>query len=183
VTTCATKGAFLWSAHPCRLAPPNSLTRACICCHRALTALIGHSINFFVCGQRHAELHARPWQQHDVTRAQCLHAIATFKPNFVFDPCSWCKGWLCKSPSPLTGSNAYSLLPLFPWHAQTRCAALVSFGTAFCKNALQESPRVEFQLRGRAGRQGDPGASVFLYDVTDPLLSMYNQAGAPMVQG
>lgn len=43
--------------------------------------------------------------------------------------------------------------------------------------SLQESPRVEFQLRGRAGRQGDPGASVFLYDVTDPLLSMYNQAG------
>jgi len=36
---------------------------------------------------------------------------------------------------------------------------------------------VEFQLRGRAGRQGDPGTSVFLYDVTDPLLSMYNQAG------
>ena len=42
---------------------------------------------------------------------------------------------------------------------------------------MQESPRVEFQLRGRAGRQGDPGTSLFLYDVTDPLLSMFNQAG------
>lgn len=36
---------------------------------------------------------------------------------------------------------------------------------------------MELQLRGRAGRQGDPGETVMLYDVTDPYIAVYNQQG------
>ena len=36
-----------------------------------------------------------------------------------------------------------------------------------------ESPRVDFQLRGRAGRQGDPGESRFFVSLEDDLLVRY----------
>ncbi len=36
-----------------------------------------------------------------------------------------------------------------------------------------ESLRIDQQLRGRAGRQGDPGASRFFTSLTDPLISRY----------
>lgn len=42
---------------------------------------------------------------------------------------------------------------------------------------MQESKRIELQLRGRAGRQGDPGSSVFMYDLNDPYIAIYNQNG------
>lgn len=37
-----------------------------------------------------------------------------------------------------------------------------------------ESPRIDRQLCGRAGRQGDPGDSVFFTSLTDPLLEQFN---------
>jgi hypothetical protein len=43
--------------------------------------------------------------------------------------------------------------------------------------SLQESGRVEAQLRGRAGRQGDPGATQMLFDVTDPALQALGEGG------
>lgn len=39
--------------------------------------------------------------------------------------------------------------------------------------SLNESKRIELQLRGRAGRQGDPGETKMLIDAQDPLLSIY----------
>jgi len=36
-----------------------------------------------------------------------------------------------------------------------------------------ESPRIDRQLCGRAGRQGDPGSSIFFISVTDPLYRQY----------
>lgn len=42
-----------------------------------------------------------------------------------------------------------------------------------------ESRRIDNQLRGRAGRQGDPGSSVFIISLEDKLFQVY---GGPMVQ-
>ncbi|EFJ41837.1 hypothetical protein VOLCADRAFT_98099 [Volvox carteri f. nagariensis] len=39
--------------------------------------------------------------------------------------------------------------------------------------SLNESPRIELQLRGRAGRQGDPGETKMLLDCVDPLMLMF----------
>ena len=43
-----------------------------------------------------------------------------------------------------------------------------------------ESQRIDFQLRGRAGRQGDPGSSRFFVSLEDDLLVRY-QATDPMI--
>jgi preprotein translocase subunit SecA len=40
-----------------------------------------------------------------------------------------------------------------------------------------ESRRIDHQLRGRAGRQGDPGSSRFLISLEDELLARYGVAG------
>eukprot|EP00798_Chlamydomonas_sp_ICE-L_P024836 gene24836-10487_t len=42
--------------------------------------------------------------------------------------------------------------------------------------SLQESKRVELQLRGRAGRQGDPGETAMICDAEDPVLKVYYQS-------
>ncbi|KAG1663910.1 hypothetical protein FOA52_002673 [Chlamydomonas sp. UWO 241] len=39
--------------------------------------------------------------------------------------------------------------------------------------SINESARIELQLAGRAGRQGDPGQSLMLYDFMDPLIEVY----------
>lgn len=38
---------------------------------------------------------------------------------------------------------------------------------------LHESERIDRQLRGRAGRQGDPGESIFFVSLEDDMISMY----------
>ena len=39
--------------------------------------------------------------------------------------------------------------------------------------SMQESQRVELQLCGRAGRQGDPGQTLMIYDIADPLMIVH----------
>ncbi|WIA21429.1 hypothetical protein OEZ85_000643 [Tetradesmus obliquus] len=39
--------------------------------------------------------------------------------------------------------------------------------------SLQEGERIELQLRGRAGRQGDPGTTQLMFDVGDPLIANF----------
>lgn len=43
--------------------------------------------------------------------------------------------------------------------------------------SLQEGERIELQLRGRAGRQGDPGTTQLMFDVGDPLISNFGMQG------
>ena len=43
-------------------------------------------------------------------------------------------------------------------------------------SSLQESSRIELQLRGRAGRQGDPGTTQLLWDLSDPLVMTHGMA-------
>ena len=46
-------------------------------------------------------------------------------------------------------------------------------GLAIIGTERHESRRVDRQLRGRAGRQGDPGSSVFYVSLEDPLMRMF----------
>lgn len=46
-------------------------------------------------------------------------------------------------------------------------------GLAIIGTERHESRRVDNQLRGRAGRQGDPGSSVFYVSFEDPLMRVY----------
>ena len=43
--------------------------------------------------------------------------------------------------------------------------------------AIQESERVDWQLKGRAGRQGDPGETYSLVRVDDPLTKATGMEG------
>jgi len=40
---------------------------------------------------------------------------------------------------------------------------------------LHESARIDMQLRGRAGRQGDPGSTQFIIAITDDIFNYYDQ--------
>lgn len=43
--------------------------------------------------------------------------------------------------------------------------------------SMNDSRRVEQQLRGRAGRQGDRGSSIMMYDASDSNILMYGANG------
>lgn len=49
--------------------------------------------------------------------------------------------------------------------------------------SLQENGRIEQQLRGRAGRQGDPGTTQMMFDVTDPALRQLGDSGREWRRG
>ncbi len=49
-----------------------------------------------------------------------------------------------------------------------------SGGLAIIGTERHESRRVDRQLRGRAGRQGDPGTSQFFVSLEDPLMRLFN---------
>lgn len=54
------------------------------------------------------------------------------------------------------------------------CAQVIASGGLFVLGtSLQEGERIELQLRGRAGRQGDPGTTQLMFDVSDPLITNY----------
>ena len=46
-----------------------------------------------------------------------------------------------------------------------------------------ESRRIDNQLRGRSGRQGDPGESRFYLSLADDLMRLFNSAAAEMLMG
>lgn len=46
-------------------------------------------------------------------------------------------------------------------------------GLAIIGTERHESRRVDRQLRGRAGRQGDPGSSVFFVSLEDDLMRLF----------
>jgi preprotein translocase subunit SecA len=49
-------------------------------------------------------------------------------------------------------------------------AVLAAGGLHIIGSERHESRRIDNQLRGRAGRQGDPGSSRFYLSLEDPLL-------------
>lgn len=48
--------------------------------------------------------------------------------------------------------------------------------------SMQESERVAAQLRGRAGRQGDPGETFTLVEINDPLVEASGITGMDAVK-
>ncbi len=78
----------------------------------------------------------------------------------------------------LGGENAEDLLPATLEKFQQQCAAekeqvLEAGGLYICGTERHESRRIDNQLRGRAGRQGDPGASRFFLSLDDDLLRIF----------
>lgn len=62
------------------------------------------------------------------------------------------------------------------------CAQVIASGGLFVLGtSLQEGERIELQLRGRAGRQGDPGTTQLMFDVSDPLITNYGMQSESFV--
>src|SRR5699024_3151711 len=66
---------------------------------------------------------------------------------------------------------------------QEREAVKESGGLYVLGTERHESRRIDNQLRGRSGRQGDPGESRFYLSMTDDLLRLFNAGMAQRVMG
>src|SRR5262249_24273690 len=64
--------------------------------------------------------------------------------------------------------------------AQEREKVIAAGGLVIVGNERPDSRRIDNQLRGRSGRQGDPGASLFYLSLEDDLLRIF---GAERIQG
>ena len=63
--------------------------------------------------------------------------------------------------------------PLCPYLEQYGCAEEVPCGLHILGTARHEARRIDRQLRGRCGRQGDPGASRFYLSLEDDLMRLF----------
>ncbi len=66
----------------------------------------------------------------------------------------------------------------------TEAAKVVEVGGLYVLGTERhESRRIDNQLRGRSGRQGDPGESRFYLSLTDDLMRLFNSAAAESLMG
>lgn len=100
---------------------------------------------YLLCSRGKGGIYARGWDI-DIGSPLC---VCLFVPTSL----SVCAG----SPSPHK-----------PPPQVVAAGGLLVLGTS-----LQEGERIELQLRGRAGRQGDPGTTHLMFDVSDPLITNY----------
>ena len=61
----------------------------------------------------------------------------------------------------------------FPLRGRTDCRENVPCGLHIVGTERHEARRIDNQLRGRAGRQGDPGSSRFFLSIRDELLAIF----------
>jgi preprotein translocase subunit SecA len=61
----------------------------------------------------------------------------------------------------------------FPKRGRTDCREVVPCGLHIVGTERHESRRIDNQLRGRSGRQGDPGSSRFFLSLQDELMSIF----------
>jgi preprotein translocase subunit SecA len=61
----------------------------------------------------------------------------------------------------------------FPSQGRTACASNVPCGLHIIGTERHEARRIDNQLRGRAGRQGDPGSSRFFLSLRDDLMAIF----------
>jgi len=61
----------------------------------------------------------------------------------------------------------------FPLRGRTDCIAEVPCGLHIVGTERHEARRIDNQLRGRAGRQGDPGSSRFFLSIRDELMAIF----------
>jgi preprotein translocase subunit SecA len=62
-------------------------------------------------------------------------------------------------------------------------AVLAAGGLYVLGTERHESRRIDNQLRGRSGRQGDPGESRFYLSLTDDLMRLFNSGAAAAIMG
>jgi preprotein translocase subunit SecA len=60
-----------------------------------------------------------------------------------------------------------------PFYKELKCDGDVPCGLHIIGTDLHESRRIDRQLRGRAGRQGDPGASTFFLSLEDDMMRIF----------
>jgi preprotein translocase subunit SecA len=63
--------------------------------------------------------------------------------------------------------------PLCPYVDEYKCREAVPCGLQIIGTERHESRRIDRQLRGRAGRQGDPGSSRFFISLEDDLMRLF----------
>ena len=63
--------------------------------------------------------------------------------------------------------------PEFPLRGRTDCPADVPCGLHIVGTERHEARRIDNQLRGRSGRQGDPGSSRFFLSLRDDLMAIF----------
>jgi preprotein translocase subunit SecA len=98
----------------------------------------------------------RGWQESGVTGTKCcIHC-----PDY--DPKTNCAH--CWKPQ---------VDPRFPAMGRKICPLLVPCGLHIVGTERHEARRIDNQLRGRSGRQGDPGSSRFFLSLQDELLKLF----------
>ena len=65
-----------------------------------------------------------------------------------------------------------------PVPQQEHEAVIAAGGLCILGTERHESRRIDNQLRGRAGRQGDPGASRFYLSLEDDLMRIFAASGS-----
>lgn len=63
--------------------------------------------------------------------------------------------------------------PNFPKRGKSECTEVVPCGLHIVGTERHEARRIDNQLRGRSGRQGDPGSSRFFLSIRDDLMSIF----------
>ena len=63
--------------------------------------------------------------------------------------------------------------PAFPARGRTQCNVDVPCGLHIVGTERHEARRIDNQLRGRSGRQGDPGSSRFFLSIRDELMAIF----------
>jgi len=102
------------------------------------------------------QIRRRGWQEPGVIGTKCcIHC-----PDY--DPKTNCAH--CFKPK---------IDPRFPEMGRKVCPVIVPCGLHIVGTERHESRRIDNQLRGRSGRQGDPGSSRFFLSLGDDLLRMF----------
>lgn len=96
------------------------------------------------------------WQEQGVVGTKCCISCPDYDPK---TNCAHC--WKPKVDS------------RFPELGRKVCALNVPCGLHIVGTERHESRRIDNQLRGRSGRQGDPGSSRFFLSLGDDLLRMF----------
>jgi preprotein translocase subunit SecA len=124
---------------------------------------IGHSVLNAKFHQQEAEIVSKAGMQGAVTIATNMAGRGTdikLAPEVV-------KSRFCMLISPISGEQPC------PFYKELECDGDVPCGLHIIGTDLHESRRIDRQLRGRAGRQGDPGASTFFLSLEDDMMRIF----------
>ncbi|MEL6289801.1 MAG: SEC-C metal-binding domain-containing protein, partial [Pseudomonadota bacterium] len=86
---------------------------------------------------------------------------------------SWLQAEADKGREPDEAAQEKKRAEILEEIAQAKAAALEAGGLFVVGTERHESRRIDNQLRGRSGRQGDPGASIFFLSLEDDLMRIF----------